>query len=196
MTNVLILHGTDGSPDSNWFMWLKGKLVGRGYHVWLPQLPDADKPNVKTYTKFLKANKKFKFDDDTILIGHSSGAVEILNLLQHLPVKTRVKAAILVSAFRDDLGWDNLSELFSEPFDFEKIKQHCGKFIFIHSDNDPYCPIEQPQYLAAQTDGELIVFEGQGHFNTEVGPEYKQFPELIQFIDEAIKYWVDRRPGF
>ena len=31
--------------------------------------------------------------------------------------------------------------------------------------------------------GELIVFEGQGRFNTEVGPQYKQFPEILQFID-------------
>ena len=50
----------------------------------------------------------------------------------------------------------------------------------------PYVPLEQARYLAEQIDGELIVFEGQGHFNTEVGPEYEHFPELIQFIDEAI----------
>lgn len=172
-------------------MWLKGILVGRGYHVWLPQLPGADKPIAKTYTDFLLANKKFKFNEDTIIIGHSSGAVEILNLLQRLPKQTHIKAAILVSAFKDDLGWDSLHDLFGEPFegepfDFKKIKQHCGKFIFIHSDDDPYCPLEHAQYLAAKTDGELVVFEGQGHFNTEVGPEYEHFPELIQFIDEAI----------
>lgn len=186
MTNVLILHGTAATPDSNWFMWLKGKLVGRGYRVWLPQLPDADQPNAKTYSDFLLANKQFEFNDETVLIGHSSGAVAILNLLQRLPAKTHVKAAILIGAFKDDLGRDDLTELFDGPFDFKKIKQRCGKFIFIHSDNDPHCPIEHAQYLAAETNGELIVFEGQGHFNTEVGPEYEQFPELIQFIDEAI----------
>lgn len=187
MTNVLILHGTDATPNSNWFMWLKGRLIGRGYRVWLPQLPDSEAPDAAAYTKFLLSNKDFKFSDETILIGHSSGAVEILNLLQHLPKTTRVKAAILVSAFKDDLEMDELSGLFVEPFDFEKIKQHCGKFIFIHSDNDPYCPLEDAKYLASQTNGEVVVFEEQGHFNTEVGPEYMKFPELIQFIDEAIE---------
>jgi uncharacterized protein len=187
MTNVLILHGTGATPNSNWFMWLKGKLVGRGYRVWLPQLPGADKPNAKTYTDFLLANKDFEFNDETILIGHSSGAVEILNLLQHLPESKPVKATILVGAFKDNLGRDDLSGLFDEPFDFKKIKQQSSKFIFIHSDNDPYCPLEHARYLVSQTGGEIIVFEGQGHFNTEVGPEYERFPDLMQFIDEAIQ---------
>ena len=187
MTNILILHGTEATPDHNWFMWLKGKLVGKGYHVWLPQLPGADKPNSITYTDFLLSNKAFKFNNDTVLIGHSSGAVEILNLLQHLPGRTKIKGAILVSAFMNDLGWDSLSELFRTDFDFEKIKQHCKKFIFIHSDNDPYISLEHPKQLASETGGELIVLAGQGHFNTDAGPRYKQFPEIIQFIDEVIK---------
>lgn len=186
MANFLILHGTGGSPKSNWFMWLKGILIGQGHEVWLPQLPYSDTPNAKTYNKFLLANKNFTFNDQTILIGHSSGAVSILNLLQELPFGTKIKAAILVSAFKNDLSWDALENLFPEPFDFDTIKSKCGSFTFIHSDDDPYCPMEHAEYLASMTGGELIVFEGQGHFNTEVGPQYKQFPELLQFIDEII----------
>lgn len=187
MTNVLILHGTDATPNSNWFMWLKGKLVGGGYKVWLPQLPGADKPNPATYTDFLLANKDFKINKDTVIVGHSSGAVEILHLLQHLPARTKIKGAVLVSAFNDDLGWESLSELFSTPFDFEKIKKHCSKFIYLHSDDDPYIPLDQPKYLMSQTGGDVIVFHGQGHFSTEVGPEFRQFPEILQFIDEIIE---------
>ncbi len=184
MTNILILHGTGVTPRSNWFMWLKGKLVGQGHQVWLPQLPDAHKPNGKTYTDFLLANKDFKINKDTIIIGHSSGAVEILNLLQHLPGRTKIKGALLVSAFHDDLGWDSLSDLIDTPFDYERIKKHCGKFIFLYSDDDPHVPIEQPKFLAEQLDSDLIVFEGQGHFNTETSPHYQRFPEILQFIEE------------
>lgn len=187
MANILILHGTDGTPESNWFMWLKGILVGQGHKVWLPQLPNADKPNAKTYTDFLLANKDFAYDGNTILIGHSSGAVEILNLLQHLPVAIKIKASILVSAFKDDLDWDELTGLFAEPFDFDVIKAHCGSFTFIHSDNDPYCPIEHAEYLALKTGGQLLMAEGQGHFNTELGPQYKRFPELIEVLEPLLK---------
>ena len=160
MTKFLILHGTDGSPESNWFMWLKGVLIGKGHEVWLPQLPHSNTPSTKIYNKFLLSNSDFIFDKDTIIIGHSSGAVEILSLLQHLPPELIVKATVLVSAFKDDLSWDTLKGLFIEPLDFDEIKKHCLNFIFIHSDNDPYCPVEHAEYLAEQTEGKLIVLEG------------------------------------
>lgn len=186
MTKILILHGTSASPEANWFMWLKGKLIGEGNKVWLPQLPDSDKPNSKTYNRFLLANPNFVIDSDTILIGHSSGAVEVLRLLEQLPKDTVVKAAILVSAFKDDLKWDALVDLFQEPLDFKNIKSHCNKFIFIHSDNDPYVPLEHAKYLSTELKGELNIIEGQGHFNTEASSDYKQFPRLLEII-ESIK---------
>jgi serine hydrolase len=187
MTKFLILHGTDGSPESNWFMWLKGVLIGKGHEVWLPQLPHSNTPNTKTYNEFLLSNSDFVFDKNTVIIGHSSGAVEILSLLQHLPSESVVRAAILVSAFKDDLNWDSLKGLFIKPFDFDEMKRHCLNFTFIHSDNDPYCPIEHAEYLAEQTGGKLIILEGQGHFNTELSPHYRQFPELLDLI-ESSKY--------
>lgn len=183
MTKFLILHGTDATPNSNWFMWLKGVLIGKGHQVWLPQLPDADKPNAEMYNVFLFANPKFTFDKDTVIIGHSSGSVEALSLLQHLPKGTKIKAAILVSAFKDNLTWDSLEGLFIEPFDFKAIMQHCPSFTYVYSDNDPYVPAEHAEYLAAQTKGKLIFIEGQGHFNTELDPKYKQFPQLLEIID-------------
>lgn len=186
MTKILILHGTSASPEANWFMWLKGRLVGEGDVVWLPRLPDSDKPNSKTYNRFLLTNANFIIDSDTILVGHSSGAVEILSLLEHLPKDTIVKAAILVSAFKDDLKWDALVGLFQEPFDFENIKSHCNQFIFIHSDNDPYVPLEHAKYLSSGLNGELDIIKGQGHFNTEASSDYKQFPRLLEII-ESIK---------
>jgi len=187
MSNILILHGADGTPDSNWFMWLKGALIGQGHKVWLPQLPNSDTPNAKAYTEFLLANKNFTFNEETVLIGHSAGAVEILHLLQHLPDDVKIKAAVLVSAFKDNLDWEALDGLFEESLDYEVIQSRCEKFLFVHSDDDPYGPLEHAEYLAIKTGGELVVFPGQGHFNAELGPQYKQFPELLELITPLIK---------
>lgn len=183
MKRFLILHGADGSPQSNWYMWLKGVLIGKGYEVWLPQLPDSHQPNTEKYNEFLLSNKNFIFDEDTILIGHSAGAVEILSLLENLQKDSCVGGAILVSVLKDSLGIKSLEGLFLKPFDFETIQSRCPEFIFVHSDNDPYCPLEHAEYFCEKTDGELVVYENQGHFNTEPGPKYKRFPEILEIIE-------------
>jgi uncharacterized protein len=180
MKNALILHGTDASPAHNWFTWLKNELEKLNYDVWLPQLPNSERPSTKIYNAFLLSNEDFRFTTDTIIIGHSSGAVEALSLLEHLDSK--IKAAHLVSAFKNWLGWESLNDLFVPPLEFEKIKGKANNIVFIHSDNDPYCPIEHPKYLAEQVNGEVIIKPGQGHFNTELGNQYKQFPELLEII--------------
>jgi uncharacterized protein len=184
MKNAIILHGTGNTPEGNWFRWLEKELNRRGYEVWLPQLPDAEMPNAEKYNELL-LNHGFNFNDETILVGHSSGAVSILNLLQELPGGTKIKAAFLVGAFEKPLDVTARSELFPKPFDFEKIKSRCGKFIFLHSDNDPYCPLEGAQFLAKKLGGELTVEPGQGHFNLETGPQYKEFPLLLKLIDKT-----------
>jgi len=53
MKRAIILHGTDGNPESNWFPWLKARLEAEGYEVWVPLLPENHTPNRETYGNFL-----------------------------------------------------------------------------------------------------------------------------------------------
>jgi predicted alpha/beta hydrolase family esterase len=181
MKKALLLHGTSGSSDSNWLPWLKAELENAGWEVWAPDLPNADEPNIKSYNKYL-LSRKWVFDDETIIIGHSSGAVAALGLLQVLPANTTIKQCVLVGSFKDDLGWTNLGGLFEEPFDFDGIKKHCSNFLLIHSDNDPYCPLEHAQYLAKELDGTLRLEPGQKHFSEETDPKYISFPLLKSIL--------------
>lgn len=186
MKNAIILHGRSNTPEGNWFRWLESELKKNGYQVWLPQLPDSDLPNAQKNNQLL-LNHGFDYNKETIMAGHSSGAVSILNLLQELPEGTKIKAAFLVGSFKDSNELEVRSKLFPKPFDFEKIKSRCGKFIFIHSDNDPYCPLSDAKFLSEKLDGELVVEPGQGHFNLEAGPQYKQFPLLLNLIQKVDK---------
>jgi predicted alpha/beta hydrolase family esterase len=184
MKNAIILHGTGNTPEGNWFRWLEKELKQRGYDVWLPQLPDAETPDAQKYNKLLM-NHGFNFNNQTILIGHSSGAVSILNLLQELPKEVLIQASFLIGSFKGSDDVDARSKLFPKPFDFEKIKSHCHKFVFIHSDNDPYCPLSDAEFLSEKLNGELVIEPGQGHFNLEAGPQYKEFPLLLELIDKT-----------
>lgn len=183
MKNALILHGTSSSSQGNWFPWLKEELEKKGWKVWVPDLPESDKPSIKRYNDFIFANNDWKFDNDSVIIGHSSGSVAILGIMQNLPENVVIDTAVLVGSFKDNLGRADLNELFIDQFDFEKIKKHCRKFVFIHSDNDPHCSLEHAEYLSKQLGGDLTVLKGQGHFNLEQSPAYKQFPFLLKLID-------------
>lgn len=124
MKNALILHGTNGSPEANWFDWLKAELEKLSYKVWVPQLPGADKPSVKRYNKFLLEENSWDFNEESIIIGHSSGSVEILGLLQALPEGVEVDTCYLIGSFShvlaDEPDWGQLKGLFEKPFDFKK----------------------------------------------------------------------------
>lgn len=183
MKNALILHGTGGHSKENWFDWLKTELEKNGWKVWVPDLPGANKPNIKKYNEFLFANKDWEFNQESVLVGHSSGAVAMLGLLQSLPKGRKVGTCYLVGSFRNNLDWDALDDLFLEPFDFDLIKTKARKFVFIHSDNDPYCPLEHAQYLSEKLRGKLIVKPGQFHFSIgTAGEKYKEFPLLLRLI--------------
>jgi predicted alpha/beta hydrolase family esterase len=161
------------------------ELKKHNYKIWIPNLPGSDKPNAEKYNKFLLKENNWIFNEESIIIGHSSGAVEILSLLQNLPNKTKVKACYLIGSFKNSQGLNIFAGLFKTPFDFEEIRKKSKNFYFIHSDNDPYCPLEHAKYLSAKLDGELIVRKKQKHFSIEtMGEIYNKFPFLLDKILE------------
>jgi predicted alpha/beta hydrolase family esterase len=183
MKNALILHGTENTSQDNWFPWLKTQLEQNEYQVWVPDLPQANKPNIARYNSHIFGNNDWKFTQDSRLIGHSSGAVAIFGLLEALPSNITVDTCYLVSAFKNDLGWDALDELFTKPFNFDLIKTKAKHFVFFHSDDDPYCPMDHATFLSEKVGGELIVIPGQKHFSVgSAGEAYRQFPQLLKTI--------------
>lgn len=182
MKNVCILHGTENNHTGNWFPWLADELKRRGYRVFSPDLPKAERPNIERYNKYIFDH--WTFDSDSIIVGHSSGAVAILGLLQELPDDVVIDTAILVAGFIDDLG-DEDSELFLKPFDYEIIKTKAKRFIVFQSDNDRYVEVRHGEALRDLLKAEYVFLPNQGHFNLEEGQKYKQFPEVLQKIIES-----------
>lgn len=183
MKNAIILHGTLGSPDGNWFGWLKDQLEQKGLQVWLPELPNASQPSLKEWQDFVNSNCPFEIDQDTLIVGHSSGAILAVILAQQNDKP--IGGVVCVSVFHDNsLNWDANSRLFDVEFDFEKAKKTAKKRLFVHSDTDPYVPVDQAKYVADNVDGEFVLIPGQGHFNLEQSPEYNAFPKLIELIKE------------
>ena len=186
MTKAIILHGTESDSSRNWFQWLKSELEARGVKVWTPDLPGSDEPSLKEWTDYIFSECPFSIDEDTALIGHSSGAVAVL-LLAQLHDK-KVGQVVSIGSYKDleylheVVGFHANDRFFDIDFNFEKIKNNASSITFIHSDDDPYCPLENAEYLADKTNGKLIMISGHGHFNIDNSPNYSKFPFLLELL--------------
>jgi predicted alpha/beta hydrolase family esterase len=182
LKTAVILHGTEGSSQSSWLPWLKAHLEEQGVEVWVPDLPKPEYPSLQEWSDFVINDCPFVIDDSTALIGHSAGAVAVLIVAQKLTVE--VERIVSVAAFKsmDHLDFPANDRIFDVEFDFEKIKQNCKNILFVHSDNDPYCPLDHAEYLAEKTAGKLEIIPGQEHFNLEASPKYSRFPEVLSCL--------------
>ncbi len=183
MKKAVILHGTDGTPDGGWRPFVKNELEKRGYEVWVPHLPNNHTPNYRVYNDFLFGSK-WDFSDN-LLIGHSSGATTVLNMLMDKRCP-EVAAAVMVGAWSENdaagLDSEQFKDVFPpEGFDFKTIKNRAPKRLFVHGDNDPWCPLDQAQGLARDLDCEIVVIPGGGHLGADNG--YTNFPELIEILE-------------
>ena len=180
MKKAVILHGTDGAPAYNWFPWLKTELQAKGYQVWIPELPNNHNPNRQVYNDFLLGSD-WDFTDN-LVIGHSSGAVSVLNLLQDAR-SPHVKTGVLVGAWshmeETDLDRQQFKDLFPpDGFNFELIKSKTDQLLFLHGSDDPYCPLAQAQWLTRQTAGEIIIISNGGH----LGSKFHKLPQLTEAL--------------
>ncbi|MBN1385593.1 alpha/beta hydrolase [Candidatus Woesearchaeota archaeon] len=163
MTNIFIFHGCNGSPDANWFPWLKRELEARGHSVIVPQFPIMHDQKLDNWLSVMEQYKDRL--EDSILIGHSLGATFILDLLESFGIK--VRSAYLIGGFIGKLGpdFDVFNSTFAEKdFDWDRIKQACGSFHVMASDDDPYVPLSKAYELGESLGVSPIVLEGQGHF--------------------------------
>ena len=61
MKNYIVLHGSFGSKDGNWFPWIKEQLENRNKEVVVPQMPvGVGNQNFDNWSKeFRKLKKEF-----------------------------------------------------------------------------------------------------------------------------------------
>ncbi len=75
----LIIHGTKGSPESNWFPWLKQELQNHGMVI-VPKFPTPDWQNLDAWLSVAKQALAGCEPQKTIVIGHSIGATTALRM--------------------------------------------------------------------------------------------------------------------
>lgn len=190
MKRVFIIHGWDGTPDSNWFPWLKNKLEDKGFEVEVPEMPDADTPRIEPWVSKI-SEVVGKPDEDTYFAGHSIGCPAIARYLEQLPEGVKVGGVVFVAGFFLPLTpptgvWEDGGETdkhwSSAPIDFESIRTHLDKSVAIFSDSDPWVPINNKDIFEKELGSKIVVEHNSGHLNEGYG-----FTELPPALDAILE---------
>lgn len=182
MIKIIFVPGNGGcSTQDNWFPGVKTELEKHDLEVIAATFPDPILAREQYWLPFLRA--ELKADKDTVLIGHSSGAIAAMRFAE----KYELLGSVLVGAYHTHLNieTEKQSGYFDRPWDFDKVKANQKWISLFASSDDPWIPIEEPRYLHEQLDCEYHEYKNQGHFG---GDYYKStFPELCLSVLSNLK---------
>lgn len=184
--NYVLLHGFKGSTNGIFFPWLKKELDKQGLKYQAPELPNADAPTEDEQVNFILQN--CKFDENTILFGHSLGAVVAMKVVEKLPHK--IAGLVLAGGFTEAKFKDhprNYQGKFNWVFDFEAIKNNASSVIILSDPTDFAVPLEQGKILHEKLGGALIEQNGvKPHFMNE------QEPLILQSLAPQVTCFTTR----
>lgn len=179
-SNYLLVHGSFGSPFSNWIPWLREKLENESLEVYTPDFPTGvGYQNYKNWSKLLMAYLESGIiNENTIIYAHSIAPVFICKFL--VENKIRVKKLVFVCGFNNYLGINEEYDSVNESMYFDNladIKKYCDNIICYYSDNDPYVKYDVEKDFADKISGQQYCISGGGHLNAE--SNYIAFEELL-----------------
>ena len=178
---VVLIHGNGGqSVEKLWFPYIQSELTKQGIEVIARTFPDNELAREEYWIPFLK--DELKADKETILVGHSSGAVAALRFAETTPIL----GSVLIGVYYTDLGIESEKQAgyFNRPWNWDAIRQNQQWTVIFASTDDPWIPIEQPRFIQQQLGCDYREFNDQGHF----GGDYDKttFPELAETIMEKL----------
>ncbi|HYK09161.1 MAG TPA: alpha/beta hydrolase [Candidatus Eisenbacteria bacterium] len=191
----VIFHGSYGSPEGNWFPYLKRNLEELGHKVFVPKFPvenweDVEKKGegyistIQNLTTWMETFEKevlptINKDEPLCFISHSISPVFNLHIVSKYNLQ--LDSAIFVAPFLETLPewqFNFVNQTFyKSDFDFEKLQNLIPISYAIYGDNDLHVPIQQPITFANRMNSSKIIVKNGGHLGESAG--YTEFPLIL-----------------
>ena len=166
---ILFIHGYNATSQTDFYPPLTLELDKINIDYALPILPGGRYPQSKVWLQILHEtiarNKK-----PLIIIGHSLGTRAALLFIEKYQLE--VDALFLIGAFANRIengmrrNGEAYPDFFMHTVDTESIKKLVKRTYVLHSEDDSSILFEQGQAIAHEMNGELIVSEKRGHFDS------------------------------
>lgn len=181
---IVIIPGMGCSPisSSNWYSWFANEMQKKSHvECILRDFPDPKRCRESIWVPFLK--DEIGLDENTIIIGHSSGAACAMRILENDDIG-KLRGAILVAAAYTDLGIESerQSEYFNRPWNWDKMKKGAEKIHCFHGVDDHLIPVQEARYIAEKMNSDNFHYtelKGVSHF-------FEPWQDLLDVVDDML----------
>jgi len=173
MPKAILIHGNGGCTAGDiWLPWVERELSAAGLDVINRTFPDNVKARARYWLPFIE---ELGADDQTILIGHSSGAVAAMRYAE----THRLLGSVLVGVCHTDLGdaFEAASGYYDAPWQWDRIRNNQRWIGIYQSSDDPLIPVAEARFVASQLKCSYFEHSDRGHFI-----DSREFPELVAFV--------------
>ncbi len=183
---VIVVHGWDAAPDSNWFPWLKQVLEEDGIDCEVPAMPNATLPKLNEWVAHLQKTVEPRITNHKsrlFFIGHSLGCIAIAHYLNQIE-SAYAEACIFVAGFSGNIRNQAFKEFYETPVNFDVVKKKIGRSISIFSRDDLHIPYARSHELAKQMGSDIVDLNGYQHFMGSQG--VRQLPVILTEIQKFL----------
>jgi len=177
MARIVFVPGNGGSTThDNWFPYVQAALKAHGHEVIAATFPDPVLAREAFWIPFLL--DELKVDKNTVLIGHSSGAIAAMRFAE----THQILGSVLVGTYYThlDVESEKKSGYFDRPWQWDVMKRNQQWTVVFASQDDPWIPVSEPRFVHQQLNCEYHEYTNQGHFG---GDYHKpEFPELVTAV--------------
>ncbi len=179
----MLIHGSFGSPFSNWIPWLRRKIEEKELDVYTPDLPTG--VTYQNYTNWSNVMDGYVsagvLNENTVIYAHSIAPVFICKFLVERKIK--VKRIVSVCGFNNYFGIDKDYDTVNRTMYFDNlkdIKNYCNDIICFYTENDPYVKQEVEKKFSDTIATKVVIIKDGGHLNAE--SNYIEFNELLEYL--------------
>ena len=202
--NIVMIHGWEGKGNQGWFKDLKKFWEAHGVEVHSPDFPNSNAPVYGEWKAFFEQNLRGKINECTILLGHSLGGGFIQRYLSEASLK--VAEIVLIAPTINDCGIPPISNFFSVPFDYQRIKNSADNIFIYSGGKDPFIPASDGKFLVEKLSAHYRFFPDCGHWgqselehHAELQPYARGVVDSILDWPESIKsmqsHWIGKSQG-
>ncbi len=190
MSSIVVSHGYGASEDSVWFPYLRTALEARGHRVEVPQLPDTEAPRPEPWRTTLADWARKAAPQDTVLVGHSIGGVNVLRMLERHDADRdgAFAGAVLVSTQSHEVGYEALADFFAEPFDWPRIRRAARHFRVLAAADDPVNvpdPIEHVKDFVINLGATAVITATGAHLGA-TPDDHIDLPEAVRLVLDCL----------